>query len=235
MLKVKGLVKTFKKAKTPAVNDISFVVDNGEVYGLIGKNGAGKSTTIKCITGILPFEKGKITINTYDIIKKPNKAKSVVGYVPDNHAAYENLTGREYVNFMADIYGVEKEERERRIKKYSKLLNIEDALDMQINGYSHGMHQKICIIGARVHEPKLWILDEPFLGLDVQSVEVVKECIRDYSRNKKHMVIFTSHDLDTVIEMCDRVCVIDKGKVIAVLDMLDENVDNGAKLKELMK
>ena len=112
MLKVYNLVKRFKKAKNPAVDDISFVVDNGEVYGIIGKNGAGKSTTIKCITGILPFDKGKITINTYDIIKNPNKAKSVIGYVPDNHTVYENLTGREYINFMADIYKVKDDKTE---------------------------------------------------------------------------------------------------------------------------
>jgi len=219
MLKVEGLVKTFKKAKNPTLKGIDFVVDNGEVFGLIGKNGAGKSTTIKCITGVLPFEKGKIVINTYNVVKKPNKAKSVIGYVPDNHSVYENLTGREYVNFMADIYKVKIEDRERRIKKYAKLLNIEDALDMQINGYSHGMHQKICIMGALVHEPKLWILDEPFLGLDVQSVQVVKDCINDYSKNKKHMVMLTTHNLETVIELCDRVCVVDKGEVRAILDM----------------
>jgi len=235
MLKINDLVKTFKNAKNPTLKGISLTVLNGEVYGLIGKNGAGKSTTIKCITGILPFEKGKITINTYDIVKKPNKAKSVLGYVPDNHAAYENLTGREYVNFMADIYGVDKEERDRRIEKYAKLLNITEALDMQISGYSHGMHQKICIIGALVHEPKLWILDEPFLGLDVQSIEVVKQCINDYSKNKKHMVIFTSHNLDTVIEMCDRVCVLENGEVKAILDLHDDTVDNGQRLKELMR
>ena len=232
MLKVEGLIKTFKKAKSPTLKGIDFVVDNGEVFGLIGKNGAGKSTTIKCITGILPFEKGKIVVNTYDVLKKPNKAKSVIGYVPDNHSVYENLTGREYVNFMADIYKVKLEDRERRIRKYSKLLNIEEALDMQINGYSHGMHQKICIMGALVHEPKLWILDEPFLGLDVQSVKVVKDCINDYSKNKKHMVMLTTHNLETVIELCDRVCVVEKGQVKAILDMTQP--ESAGRLHQLM-
>lgn len=232
MLRVEGLVKTFKKASNPTLKDINFVVDNGEVFGLIGKNGAGKSTTIKCITGVLPFEKGKIVVNTYDVVKKPKKAKSIIGYVPDNHAVYENLTGREYVNFMADIYQVKLQDREKRIKRYSKLLNIEDALDMQISGYSHGMHQKICIMGALVHEPKLWILDEPFLGLDVQSVQIVKDCINDYSKNKKHMVMLTTHNLDTVIELCDRVCVIDKGEVRAVLNMKEP--ESARKLLKLM-
>ena len=208
MLKVNELTKTFKKAKEPAVKQVSFVVNNGEVYGLIGKNGAGKSTTIKCITGILPFESGSITINSYDITKNPNKAKFVTGYVPDNHSVYENLTGREYVNFIADIYKVSQEDRTRRINKYAKLLDIEDSLDLQIKGYSHGMQQKVCIMGALVHEPKLWILDEPFLVIDHYSREVIKDCVRDYSKNKRHIVLFSSHDIDTVSEMCDRVCIL---------------------------
>lgn len=219
MLKVYDLVKTFKKAQKPAVNGISFVVNNGEVYGLIGKNGAGKSTTIKCITGILPFEKGKITINTYNINTNPKKAKLITGYVPDNHSVYENLTGREYINFMADIYDVSQEDREKRINKYAKLLNIDDSLDLQIKGYSHGMHQKICIMGALIHEPKLWILDEPFLGLDPQSRQVIKDCINDYSKNKRHIVIFSSHDMDTIYEMCDRVCILDKGEIKDIIDL----------------
>ena len=232
MLKVFNLTKTFKGSKKPAVNDASFVVNNGEVYGLIGRNGAGKSTTIKCIMGLHPFEKGTITINGNDILKKANRAKQIVGYVPDDHSVYENLTGREYVNFIADVYKVKKEDRERRIIKYSKLLNMEENLDLQINGYSHGMRQKICIMGALVHEPRLWILDEPFLGLDAPSIEVVKNCINDFARNKRHMVLFTSHNLDTVIEMCDRVCVLDSGKVLAIVDMSTRGSKN--KLKKLM-
>ena len=168
-----------------------------------------------------------------DIVKKANNAKKLIGYVPDNHAVYESLTGREYVNFMADVYGVSLEDRERRIKKYAKLFDLEDAMDTQINGYSHGMHQKIAIMGALVHAPKLWILDEPFLGLDPQSVEAVKKCIIDYSKNRKHMVIFSSHNLETVIEMCDKVCVIEKGVVKDIVYMKAEG--SAEKLRELMK
>lgn len=232
MLKVDSLFKTYKNAKSPAIHDITFTVNNGEVFGLVGKNGAGKSTTIKCITGIHAFESGNITINTYNIKKNENKAKSLIGYVPDNHSVYECLTGLEYVNFMADIYNVSLVDRQKRIAKYSKLFNMEHALNKQISGYSHGMKQKICIMGALVHEPKLWILDEPFLGLDMQGMEVVKKSIIKYSKNKKHMVIFSSHNYDSVCELCDKVCVIDKGTVLEVLDMKQ----NGSRerLKKLM-
>ena len=152
----------------------------------------GKSTTIKAIIGIHPFESGEISINGHNIKKDENKAKQLIGYVPDNHSVYESLTGREYINFMADVYAVDKETREQRINKYAKIFNLENALDNQISGYSHGMHQKICIMGALVHDPKLWVLDEPFLGLDPQSVDAVKKCIRNYSRNKRHIVLFTN-------------------------------------------
>ncbi len=219
MLKVSNLVKVFRKAEKPAVDGASFTVKNGEVFGLFGKNGAGKSTTIKCITGMLPFDNGKVTLNNNDIVETPNKTKSLIGYVPDNHSVYENLTGREYVNFMADVYQVSVEDRTERMEKYAKLLNLESSLDFQIFSYSHGMKQKICIMGALIHEPRLWVLDEPFLGLDVQSRKVVKDCIKDFSKNKKNIVLFTSHDLQAVIEMCDKVCVLDNGKVVNVFDL----------------
>jgi ABC-2 type transport system ATP-binding protein len=231
MLKVNNLVKTYRDAKSPAIKGVSFVVDNGEVYGMVGKNGAGKSTTIKCITGIHSFDAGTITVNTFDIKKHEKKAKRLIGYVPDNHAVYENLTGLEYVNFMADVYGVNQEIREKRIKKYATIFNMDANLNKQISGYSHGMKQKICIMGALVHEPKLWILDEPFVGLDPQGVQTVKECIIDYSKNKKHMVIFSSHNLDTVCELCDKVCVIENGEILAIVDMSEENSES--RLKKL--
>ena len=223
MLKITNLFKTYKRAKKPALRGLSLDVKDGEVFGLVGKNGAGKSTTIKCITGILPFEKGQILINSLDIVTQECDAKNLIGYVPDNHTVYENLTGREYVNFMADIYGVSEKDRVARLNKYAEMFNLTDSIDMQINGYSHGMHQKICIIGALIHEPKLWILDEPFLGLDIVSIEHVKKCIQDYSKNKNHMVIFSSHNLEMVAEICDKVCVIENGVVKEVLDLHKKN------------
>lgn len=231
MLRVSNLVKTFRKADKPAVDRVSFTVKNGEIFGLFGKNGAGKSTTIRCITGMLPFDSGKITLNNNDIVKNPNATKALIGYVPDNHSVYENLTGREYVNFIADVYQVSLEDRTERIEKYAKLFNLESSLDCQIFEYSHGMKQKICIMGALIHEPRLWILDEPFLGLDVQSKQIVKECIRDFSKNKKNIVLFTSHDMQTVAEICDKVCVLDNGKIINVFDL--SNPSDKRKFKRL--
>lgn len=218
MLEVKNLTKTYKHSKTPAITDVSFTVNDGEVFGLVGKNGAGKSTTIKCILGIHPFEKGSIVLNEIDFKKNENALKQKIGYVPDNHTVYEMLTGREYINFMADIYGMTGD-REIKINKFAKLFGIEDALDKQIAGYSHGMHQKICIIGALIHNPCLWILDEPFLGLDHKTVKLLKKTISEFTRNHNKMVLFTSHDLETVIKICNRVCVVEDGKVLGILDM----------------
>ena len=223
MLKIINLEKTYKNAKMPSVQGVNLIVESGVVCGLVGKNGAGKSTLIKCITGILPFEKGDIILNGKSVKKKENAVKEIIGYVPDNHATYENLTGREYVNFIADIYNVSLEVRERKLAKYCKMFEMDSYLDKQIKGYSHGMCQKICVIGALVHEPRLWILDEPFLGLDYQSRVAIKNCIIDYAKNKKHTVIFSSHDIDTVIDLCDRICVIENGYVKADIENIEPN------------
>ncbi|MBO7218846.1 MAG: ABC transporter ATP-binding protein [Clostridia bacterium] len=213
MLKINSLEKTYKNATSPSLKNVNLTIDSGVVCGFVGKNGAGKSTLIKCITGILPFEKGDIVLNKNSILTHENIVKQNIGYVPDNHAVYENLTGREYVNFVADIYNVSQELRDKRIAKYSKMFELSGYLDQQIKSYSHGMCQKICIIGALVHDPKLWILDEPFLGLDYSSRDSIKKCVLDYAKNKKHTVIFSSHDIDTVIELCDIIAVIENGAI----------------------
>lgn len=231
MLEVIKLTKTYKKEKNPAVKNITFSVNDGEVYGLVGKNGAGKSTTIKCIAGIYPYQKGDIILNGVSARKNENGVKKQIGYVPDNHPVYESLTGREYVNFLADIYKVSQEDREKRINEYVKLFSLENAIDKQIKGYSYGMKQKICVIGALVHDPCVWILDEPFLGLDPLSVNMLKQSIKLFTENKNNTVIFSSHDMDTVIEICNRVCVIDKGEIVCVLDMSNQN--DVLKLKQL--
>ncbi len=231
MLEVTNLTKTYKKEKNPTIRNITFSVNDGEVYGIVGKNGAGKSTTIKCILGIYPYQKGSIILNGISAQKNENAVKRQIGYVPDNHPVYETLTGREYVNFMADIYGISQSDRENRIDEYVKQFGLERAIDKQIKGYSYGMKQKICVIGALVHDPCMWILDEPFLGLDSKSVNTLKESIKFFAENKNHMVLFTSHDMDTVIEICNRVCVIDKGEIIDVLNMSESS--DVAKLKRL--
>lgn len=180
MLKVENLVKKYPKSDRLAVDNISFELRPGEIFGFLGQNGAGKSTTIKCLTGILPFDSGTITICGHDIVKEPIKAKMEMGYVPDNHSVYERLTGREYVNYVADLYKVPALVRTERIDRYAKLFKLENAIDRQIKSYSHGMKQKICIIAALIHDPKLWVLDEPMMGLDPQSTAEIISYMREH-------------------------------------------------------
>lgn len=232
MLKITNLKKTYKLSKKVALKGVSFEVKDGEVFGIIGRNGAGKSTIIKCILGILPYDEGEIVLNGLNAKTNENEVKKLIGYVPDNHLVYESLTGREYINFMADIYGVKKEMRDELSEKYIKLFDLTEDIDKQISGYSHGMHQKICIIGALIHSPKLWVLDEPFLGLDPRGMNMLKKSIETYIKNKENIVLFSSHNLDTVVEMCNRVCVIDNGIILDIFDMSQKT--EIAKLKKIM-
>lgn len=222
MLKVEKFSKKYSGAQKFSAIDISFEVNDGEIMGLVGSNGAGKSTTIKSITGILPFEKGRIIVNGFDIKENSIAAKQSIGYVPDNHAVYEKLTGREYVSYMGSLFGVSKKLKKERIDFYSQMFSITAALDNQISSYSHGMKQKICIIGSLIHNPKLWILDEPMTGLDPQTTNEVKKCIVDYA-NMGNTVLFSSHNLDVVQRLCDKAGVIKDGRLIALLDMHEMN------------
>lgn len=232
MLDVKDLTKSYKFSKKPTIENVSFTANDGEVFGIVGKNGAGKSTILKCILGIYPFERGTIVLDGVNLKENENQFKKNIGYVPDNHIVYETLTGREYVNFMANSYGDENEEREELIERYAKLFELDGAMDKQISGYSLGMRQKICIVGALIHRPNLWVLDEPFLGLDARSVNMLKKSIKLFVNDRDHSVIFTSHDLDVVVEVCDRVCVIEKGEVLEILDMSQPG--SGDRLKSLL-
>lgn len=230
MLKVEHLKKTYPKSDRVAVNDISFELRPGEIFGFLGQNGAGKSTTIKCLTGILPFDSGTIEICGHDIVKEPIKAKMEMGYVPDNHSVYEKLTGREYVNYVADLYKVPADVRTERINKYAKLFKLEVAIDRQIKSYSHGMKQKICIIAALIHEPKLWVLDEPMMGLDPQSTAEIISYMREHCA-KGNTVFFSSHNLDLVKKLCHRVAIVNDGQLIDVMTLAG-NEENKANLEE---
>lgn len=230
MLTINHLVKTYPKSDRVAVNDISFELRPGEIFGFLGQNGAGKSTTIKCLTGILPFDSGTIEICGYDIQKEPIKAKMQMGYVPDNHSVYEKLTGREYVNYVADLYKVSTELRTERLNRFAKLFRLEFAIDKQIKSYSHGMKQKICIIAALIHEPKLWVLDEPMMGLDPQSTAEIIAHMREHCA-KGNTVFFSSHNLDLVKKLCHRVAIVNEGKLIDLFDLAG-NEDNKANLEE---
>lgn len=225
-LVVKNFYKKYGNNKEFAVKDINFVVNSGEVLGFLGPNGAGKSTTIKCIVGIQPPTKGSIEINGYDIEKQPVQAKLQFGFVPDHYALYENLSGREYVNYIADLYGVSKEDRDSRLKKLCKDLNMEEAFDNQIRTYSHGMKQKITVISAFVHDPKLCILDEPLTGLDPISIYQVKECMKEHAK-KGNIVFFSSHIIDIVEKICDRVIILNNHQIeadITLKELKEKNI-----------
>ena len=231
MLKIYNLTKTYSNTLEHAVNGLSLEVKPGEVFGFLGPNGAGKSTTIKSVVGILPFDSGDIEICGVSLKNNPLEAKMNVGYVPDNHAVFERLTGREYVNHMANFFNVPVDKMIERSEYYVKLFKLEKAFDQPIKSYSHGMMQKISVIAALVHEPKLWILDEPLTGLDPQSAYQLKQAMRAHA-DKGNSVFFSSHILDVVENLCDRVCIIKKGELQGIYDLKNLKAE-GVSLEEL--
>lgn len=213
MLKIKHLSKTYNKSEFKAVDDLSLELNAGEIFGFLGPNGAGKTTTIKMLTGILSYEEGEIEICGHDLKRDSIEAKKNVGYVSDNDVIYDKLTGKEYVDFLADIYGVDLETRRIRAEKMLKIFNLTDAFNNPIKTYSHGMKQKISIIGALIHNPKLWVLDEPMMGLDPQSAYELKELMKEHCR-EGNTVFFSTHVLEVAEKLCDRVGIIVKGKLV---------------------
>ncbi|HPD01778.1 MAG TPA: ABC transporter ATP-binding protein [Eubacteriales bacterium] len=230
MLTIKNLTKKYPNSDKDAVENLSFSLNEGEIFGFLGKNGAGKSTTIKCITGILPFDSGEITVCGHSIKTDPIKAKFSMGYVPDNHSVYEKLTGKEYVYYVADLYKVSREDRKMRFDYFIDLFKLRDASDTQIKSYSHGMKQKICIIAALIHEPKLWVLDEPMMGLDPQSTAEIVAYMKEHCR-KGNTVFFSSHNLDLVKKLCHRAAIINDGKLVDIMQ-LSGHPENKANLEE---
>lgn len=224
VLEVENVCKTYNK-KVFAINDISFSVEAGEIVGLLGKNGAGKSTIIKSITGVLPFEKGNISILNYDIEKDALMAKKYLGYVPDVSNAFDKMTGMEYLNFVADIFDIDKEQRKQKVELFQKHFELGESIHKLISSYSHGMKQKISIMASLMSSPKLWILDEPITGLDHQTQLKLIDFIRDYANNG-NAILFSSHDLGIVQKICNRVIIIDYGKKIADLNINDINKGN---------
>ena len=218
MLEVTDFSKKYRNNKNYAVQHVSFTVSAGEVVGLVGSNGAGKSTIIKSVIGVLPFEAGTIKVGGFDVAKQSESAKKLVGYVPDDHSVYEKLTGREYINYIGSLYGATKEQKKYVTDELAKKFELLSALDEQIAGYSHGMRQKICILGALVHQPKLWILDEPMVGLDHQTMALLCRFIGDYA-DGEHSVLFSSHNLEVVRKTCDKVVFIREGKLANIVDL----------------
>ena len=218
MVEIKNLTKSYGNSAVNAVEDLSVSVRPGEIYGFLGSNGAGKSTTIKCLVGIYPFQHGDILINGVSIKSNPLEAKKQIGYVSDNHAVFERLTGREYVNHIANLYRVNVSDMEERCQKLLKIFKLEEAFDRPIKSYSHGMKQKITVIAALAHNPKLWVLDEPLTGLDPQSAYQLKKVMKQHAR-EGNTVFFSSHILDVVENLCDRCCIIQQGRLQGVYDL----------------
>lgn len=213
MLTIKNLTKTYKGGKT-AVKDLSLSVKPGDIYGFIGHNGAGKTSTIKCVVGIQDFEEGEITIDGVSIKENSMYCKENMAYIPDNPDLYEYLTGIQYLNFVADIFRLSKKDREERIKKEAEGFEITEALGDLISSYSHGMKQKLAIIGALIHRPKLLILDEPFVGLDPKATLVLKNQMHAMCKEGA-AIFFSTHVLDVAEKLCNKVAIIKGGELIA--------------------
>ena len=233
MIRLEHVSKQYGKGKVKALDDLTLHVEKGKVFGFIGPNGAGKTTTIKLLTGILAPTEGSVIIGGQDMVANPLAAKRLIGFVPDSHEMYERLTGLEYLNFMADIYGVDAAARKSHMEKYLALFELEDAAGDQIRSYSRGMKQKLTIIGALIHQPPVWILDEPMVGLDPKATHLLKEEMRRHCE-AGNTVFFSTHVLDVAEKLCDEIAIINKGKLIAegTLEELRSG-EKGASLEQL--
>ncbi|WP_075035717.1 ABC transporter ATP-binding protein [Halobacillus dabanensis] len=210
MIEINQISKSF--AGKQAVKNLELSIPDGKIFGFLGPNGAGKSTTIKMMTGILPIDEGSISMNGVDISKEPMKAKHLFGYVPDRSDIFLRLKGIEYLNFIADVFEVPKEIRKEKIEYLTKSFGIYEALDDHIQTYSHGMKQKIVVSGVLLHDPDVWILDEPLTGLDPKSAYTLKEMMREHASRGK-IVFFSTHVLEVVEQLCDEVAIINNGHV----------------------
>ena len=221
-LKFINFSKRYGNSARLSANNVNLEVNGGEIFGFLGPNGAGKSTCIKTTIGIQPVTEGEIEVCGYNVSNQSVEAKKMIGYVPDHYALYEKLTGREYINYIADLYGVNKEDRDRRISKYVDLFELNQAFDNRMQTYSHGMKQKMTIMAALIHNPKVWILDEPLTGLDPQSIYQVKEVMKEHAQ-AGNIVFFSSHIINVVEKLCTRIAIIKKGQIVFVDTM--ENVE----------
>ncbi len=212
ILEIRNYSKTYGEGKKAADN-VSLTVMSGDIYGFIGHNGAGKSTTIRAVVGVLDFTEGDIFIDGHSVKTESMDCKRVTAYIPDNPDLYENLTGIQYLNFIADVFEIDAKTREERIKRYADLFEITDALGDQIGSYSHGMKQKVAIISALIHEPKLMVLDEPFVGLDPKASFTLKEIMREMCE-RGMAIFFSTHVLDVAEKLCNKIAIIKQGRII---------------------
>ncbi len=233
MIEIKNVSKKYVKDKK-VIDNLSFKVNDGEIFGFLGPNGAGKTTTIKMITGILEIDDGDILVDNKSIMQSPLEAKKEIGLVSDNPDVFLKLKGIEYLNFIADVYEVSKEDRIKRINELAKNFEIIDVLNNKIESYSHGMRQKLMVIGVLLHNPKNWILDEPMTGLDPKASFQLKNMMREHA-NKNNTVFFSTHILDVAERLCDRIGIIDKGKLLFVgtYEELKKELKENKSLEEL--
>ncbi|MBQ6222528.1 MAG: ABC transporter ATP-binding protein [Solobacterium sp.] len=228
MLKIEHLTKTYGEKK--AVDDLSLQIHPGEIFGFIGHNGAGKSTTLKSVAGILQFDAGTITICGKDIVKEPVVCKKELAYIPDNPDLYEFMSGIKYLNFVADIFGIPAGERQEKIRLYADRLELTNDLAQPISAYSHGMKQKLAVISAWIHSPKLIVMDEPFVGLDPKASYMLKEMMREHCE-QGGAIFFSTHVLEVAEKLCDKVAIIKQGKLVKVGTM--EEVKGDESLEEV--
>lgn len=224
MLRIENLTKRY--GEKTAVNNLSIHIAPGEIYGFIGHNGAGKTSTLKCIVGIQDFDEGEIYINSKSIKNQPIECKKLFAYIPDNPDIYDFMTGVQYLNFVADIFEVSQQERSELIKKYADMFEISGSLNDAINSYSHGMKQKLVIISALIHSPKLIIMDEPFVGLDPKASHILKGIMRQIC-DDGGAIFFSTHVLEVAEKLCDRVAIIKNGNLV-VSGTIDEVKGDGS-------
>jgi len=224
MIRISNLSKSYTKG-VKAVDNLSLEVLSGDLFGFIGHNGAGKTTTIKSVVGILPFDEGAITIDDIYISKRPIECKKIMAYIPDNPEMYESLTGLQYINLVGDIFRVPADTRRQRVEEYGGLFELVDVLNDPISSYSHGMKQKLEIITALMHDPKILVLDEPFVGLDPKASFTLKGIMKDFC-DKGNAIFFSTHVLEVAEKLCNKIAIIKNGKLVACGAMEDVKGDS---------
>lgn len=229
ILEIKGYTKIFGENKK-AADHVTLTVESGDIFGFIGHNGAGKSTTIRAAVGVLDFTEGDIYIDGHSVKDEPLLCKSVTAYIPDNPDLYDNLTGIQYLNFIADVFSISKSVRQQRIQTYADQFEITDSLGDLISSYSHGMKQKLAIISALIHDPKLMVLDEPFVGLDPKAAFTLKQIMHELCANGT-AIFFSTHVLDVAEKLCNKAAIIKQGKIIAAGTM--EELTHGDSLENV--
>ena len=228
MLKIEHLTKTY--GEKAAVDDLSLHIRQGEIYGFIGHNGAGKTTTLKCVAGILQFDGGTITIGGASVREEPLQCKKELAYIPDDPALYDFMSGIRYLNFIADVFAIPAAERQERIRRYAGLFELTDDLAQPVSAYSHGMKQKLAVISAWLHSPRLIVMDEPFVGLDPKASHLLKEMMREHC-DAGGAIFFSTHVLEVAEKLCDKIAIIKQGKLVKAGTM--EEVKGDDSLEEV--